>query len=261
MTGKKLHTISVRLGDDLYEKVCSVSQSRLRDMSSIIREALDRGLDAMEHPNYETPPVTDPYYGQYREFEIGEHRIGVAVTPWRNEPVVIFHDLRRQGATFDPINLPAHPATDAYNRLEVTRYYHWGTPEFLEFCRTIGLNPEEIRPRFTDGHDALVQRLLERSSRYDDFKDFGPQGIGHYRNYIHDVLDLMRSDREPTAETFLRCCRDLVDWEEQPEASEIRAFLLEFDYSRWSWVRNHPLDRRDQTDPIPFPSQADSNDQ
>lgn len=241
MTGKKLNTISVRLGDDLYQRLCAAREGGLLDVSSFVREALTGKLDAMEQPNYETPPVTDPYYGQYREIEIGGHRIGVAVTPWRNDPVVIFHDLGRRGATFNPVNLPVHPATDAYRHLDAARYYHWDTPAFLDFCRTLGLKPEEIRPRFSEEHDALARRLLERSCRYDEFDDYGPNGLGYYRPYMQDVLDLMRSDREPTSETFLRCCRDLVEWEEQPEAAEIKAFLLDFDHSRWSWVANHPL--------------------
>lgn len=241
MTGKKLNTISVRLGDDLYQRLCAARKGGLLDVSSFIREALTGKLDAMKQPNYETPPVTDPYYGQYREIEIGGHHIGVAVTPWRNDPVVIFHDLGRRGATFNPVNLPAHPATDAYRHLDAARYYHWNTPAFLDFCQTLGLKPEEIRPRFSEEHDALARRLLERSCRYDEFDDYGPNGLGYYRPYIQDVLDLMRSDREPESETFLRCCRDLVEWEEQPEAAEIETFLLTFDHSRWSWISDHPL--------------------
>lgn len=243
MTGKKLNMISARLGDDLYERVCAARQEGKLNVSSVIREALARELDAMRRPDYDTPPINDPYYGQYREFEIDDHRVGIAITPWRNEPVIVFHDLERQGATFNPVNLPAHPATDAYHRLHAARYYHWDTPAFLDFCRTLGLNPEEIRPRFSD--EARARRLLERSCRYDEFDDYGPNGLGYYRNYIQDVLDLMRSDREPASETFLRCCRDLVDWEEQPEAAGIRAFLLDFDHSRWSWVSEHPLRKAD----------------
>lgn len=229
MTEPLSETISLKIGFKLLGRTDAVAKTIGRDRSSFIREAIEEKLNAMDYPEYETPPIFDPYYGQYREFHIGGRRVAVAITPWRNDPCIVFHVLGNRPRSFGTTDFESnkeHLAISAYTMLhETEKYYHWETDGFRRFCQTVGLDSDAIKPQFSHDYDVIARKLLDRSCRYDEFSG----NLMFYRNYIQDVLDILRNDNDlaTTREAVLnRCCRDFVDWEDQPEATEIKALLI-----------------------------------
>ncbi len=230
MKEKNSETISLKINLTLLTRLDGAAREVGRDRSSFIREAIEEKLNTMNRPVYKEPPIMDPYYGQYREFDIGGQRVAVSITPLRNAPCVVFHKLDDALMTFttkDYENNKDHPVVAAYINLhKVTSTYHWDTAAFRDFCQTVGLNPDTLRPTFIAPYQEFAEKMLILTS--ERWHSLGNRS--HYKLYIHDVLDLLRTENASsnTREKLLaRCCRDFVEWEDQPEAAEIKAVLID----------------------------------
>lgn len=128
---------------------------------------------------------------QMVEFKInGLGSMGVKMIPWRSTPVICHHPLNGNAnsrAFYDQFPI--------LNRVSKFNHYHWRTPEYIEICTDLGLDPLYGSPEFNIDYESMAWSLLDWDN--DELTKFERDGNIYYRvrNLLYDVLEILRTDK------------------------------------------------------------------
>lgn len=84
--------------------------------------------------------------------------------------------------------------------------YDWDSPNYIQICSELGLNPDDGRPHYKDEDRGIISELNEQIK-------WGYGGDrGRLNELIFDLLDLLRLDQFPEFYAFERCRGILDNW-------------------------------------------------
>lgn len=128
---------------------------------------------------------------QMVEFKInGVGSMGIKMIPWRSTPVICHFPLN--GISNNKTFYDQFPIL---SRISKFNHYHWRTPEYIEICADLGIDPFHGAPEFNIDYEAMAWSLLDWDN--EGLSKFEKDGHIYYkiRNLLYDILDLMRTDK------------------------------------------------------------------
>tara|TARA_R110001583_G_scaffold177643_2_gene333279 strand:- start:9648 stop:10748 length:1101 start_codon:yes stop_codon:yes gene_type:complete len=127
-------------------------------------------------------------YGNAVELDVPDGRkLHFYVYPYRSNCCVLLLDPETHGSVPREKLAGKSVLIDRILDLQWSEY-DWDTPEFIEVCRLVGLDPQDRRPRYVPQFEWIATGLVNRQKKF-------PSTSSHHE-LILDLLDVLRTDIE-----------------------------------------------------------------